>query len=88
MRVFIIIGSLLYVFFLLNFYNDLKDNGFAEMLYKVKWEVLPPKIQKVIMLLMHRKQYEKGLKMGLFSIPINRESFKMVIYFRNAEFLH
>lgn len=55
-----------------------KDNGFAKMLYETKWEVLPINIQKVIMLLIHRKQNEEGLKMGPFDIGINRESFKMV----------
>lgn len=60
---------------------NFKNNGFAEMLYGTKWEVFPPKIQKIIMLLIHRKQSERGLKLGPFGVGINRESFKLVIAF-------
>lgn len=42
---------------------------------KTKWEMLPPKIQKVIMLLIYRSQYERGLKLGPFGVGINRECF-------------
>lgn len=48
------------------------------MLYETKWEILPIDIQKVIMLLIHRKQNEEGLSLGPFEIGINRESFKLV----------
>lgn len=59
-----------------------KDNGFAEMLYQTKWEVLPLKTQKAIMLLIHRKQNEFGLKMGPFDIGINRKFFKLVFCYQ------
>lgn len=48
------------------------------MLYQTNWEVLPPKIQMFIMLLIHRKQNERGLKLGPFGVGINRETFKLV----------
>lgn len=48
------------------------------MLYQTKWEILPPKTQMVVMLLIHRKQNEKGLSLGPFGMGINRESFKLV----------
>lgn len=51
------------------------------MLYKIKWEVLPPKIQKFIMLLIYRSQNERGLKLGPFGAGINRAYFKLVIGF-------
>ena len=49
------------------------------MFYEIKWEILPPNVQKVIMLLIHRKQNERGLSLGPFGMGINRESFKLVI---------
>lgn len=60
-------------------YSRVKDHGFAEMYYEVKWEVLPVNIQKAIMLLIHRKQNERAFKMGPFGVGINRELFKLVI---------
>lgn len=60
------------------FVNICKDNGFAEMLYQIKWEILPINIQKAVMLLIHRKQNERGLSLGPFAMGVNRESFKLV----------
>lgn len=58
------------------------------MLYQTNWEVLPTNIQKVIMLLIHRKQSERGLKLGPFGVGISRESFKLVlVLFHQLNFL-
>lgn len=43
------------------------------------------KVQKVIMLLMHRKQNEEGLRLGPFGIGINRESFNLVSIYDSIE---
>lgn len=53
------------------------------MLYETKWEILPIDIQKVIMLLIHRKQNERGLSLGPFGAGINGETIKLV---RNLRF--
>lgn len=58
--------------------TNLKDNGFAEVLYAAEWENFPLDIQRVICLLIHRKQNEAGLKLGPFSGGLNRETFKIV----------
>lgn len=65
------------------FYLFNKDNGFTEILYEIEWDVLPPNIQRIIMLLIHRKQNEPGLKLGPFGTGINREIFKLVRYSHN-----
>lgn len=53
------------------------------MLYQTNWEILPNNMQKVIMLIIHRKQSERGLSLGPFGLGINRESFELV----NTQFL-
>lgn len=35
------------------------------------------------MLLVHRKQNERGLKLGPFGVGINRESFKLVFKYKS-----
>lgn len=57
------------------------------MLYEAKWEDLPINIQKVIMLIIHRKQNEEGLSLGPFGHGINRETFKVVRNFNPLSYV-